>query len=289
VNGDGDDRAREKPVDVQLFRLRTFEEAWIEILQPASTSLRESRAGVELRAVLTAEAIRWLEMGQANGYFATNAYTELIRPGDVEEHNFFRDSPPPDQATFAGMLTAAQEDLTAPRIRFLELFVFADEHYWRSALDELHDLARDLARGGRLHVDPEAVERIAWTLHGAEPADAAVGDNRFLTDERIADSSFPAAWRIDLPERDPTGLLPAQRLARRLTELEEERRPIITMIEAILTRDEHVDLRPPRRRPRSLLRLLAKIRTLLRPTTRRTIPLEPQTRDPRRETLSGDL
>jgi hypothetical protein len=285
VNGNDQDQVSGKPVDIPLFRLRTFEETWIALLKPASTSLSGTRDS-RCHAVLAAEAGRWLEIAKANGYFASNVHTEAFRRGDVEERNVFRDTLPPDQATFAAMLKAAQEDLTPTRIMFLELFVFADERIWRSALGAVRDFARELARRGKLHVDPEAVESIAWSLHGAEPAGPAIEDYSDLEDGHVREWSSPAAWRMELPERDPTGLLPAKRLARHRIELEEARQPIIAAIEAILTRDEHVDLQPPRR---TLSRFLALIKTLLPSRSEPPKLEEPQVQESSGETLAGGL
>jgi hypothetical protein len=207
------------------------------LLSPARLT---STSAIEFQAVLGAEARRWLQMGQANGYFAGDIRWEIPEGEAVEQSGFFRDSPSPDTATFAAMLADAQEDLTRARIRFIELFVFADDGWWALSLKHVKDFAEALQHRGWLDVETVAVERIAWSLRGAEAAAEAVIAYTDPQSGQSRDCVSPAAWRIELPDPPRDGQFFSPRMVARLVELEETRAPIITTICSILTRVEQL-------------------------------------------------
>ena len=223
----------EPPVDPALFRLRTFEESWIPLLDLAAQdplTYTESQC----RGVVAVEIRRWWEMGRTIGYFPDDEPAEIPGGELIEEQMFFHDSRAPDPTTFASMLGDAREDLTPARLRFIELFLFADDRRWALSLGRLHQFAETLRQRPRLHLDPTEVDQLAWALHGAEPsADAGV----LYTDPddgEVRECVSPAAWRIALPTEHHTRLLSEQRFLQRGDTLELARAPIMAILESIL-------------------------------------------------------
>lgn len=220
-----------KPVDPALFRLRTFESDWSRLVKRPR---RATRLAMQVRSVLHAEALRWLEMGQTIGYFAAQEHLELLESDASQHEGFFRHTEPPDPATFGEMLADAREDLSGPRIGFLELFVFAEPALWALSLRRLVDFASTLEGRGWLDVEPTEVQRIGWSLQGAEAGAAAIVTYPDPTDHRERECVSPAAWRIELPDTPLLGLVHSTRAAERRAELEEARGAIITAITSIL-------------------------------------------------------
>jgi hypothetical protein len=206
------------------FRRMTFTVEWVEPLRAAAAPVRDlahdelittEQSGAALSTALLVEAEYWMRLGQAAGYFPTNVDVEAEhRPVWVRIH--LPEWPPMsasgmpetdlDALAFGRALDQARHDLTADRREHLRLTRFAPNEEWYERLEEVKQIARLFARNPAVALPDATVDRIAWSLDGAE--------------SQIADDpELPAHWRSAF-----AGL--SQRTRRRIDEVEEVRKSI---------------------------------------------------------------
>lgn len=128
-------------VDPALFRLRAFEEEWLEPLAARAT------ADTPLDTLLLLEAEAWLGMGQDVAYFAAQSLSLPLSRQDFSDSSasaclaeWIRSTGAPtdlDAARFGRALSDAREDLTSRRRELLHLLLFADNAEWDLAYHEL--------------------------------------------------------------------------------------------------------------------------------------------------------
>ena len=146
-------------VDPARFRLRTFEADWVQPLLDG----RES----DLRALLLAEARRWIELGQALGYFGIDlVLIELPEPDWLKPAFEFPNEPDLSPDAFGQLLAEAQEDLTRARWEFLELAFFASEAMWRERLGQISMASVRFETSPASRFPVELVDEIRWGLEG---------------------------------------------------------------------------------------------------------------------------
>lgn len=169
-----------------LFRLRVFEEQWLEPLRLATTK------GSLLDYILAAEAEEWIRIGVAVGYFpAWDQHERGIEAPDASSAVIIKwmraCEPWPElgTVTFAQALEAAREDLTRDRRSLLRLVIFAPEDEWDEAIRNLTSFRMALQTRGSGCLD--ALATASWALEGdlnesADPLD-------------LFQSHLPAGWR----------------------------------------------------------------------------------------------
>jgi hypothetical protein len=151
-------------VDPALFRLRAFEVDWVARLPSAPHGLA---------ALLSAEADNWIVLGQRLGYFADNVDAQR-RAGSLSKDvqslldGALDDSLERDAGDFARQLSAAQEDLTPERLRFLRVTLFADRSEWNFFVREAGEVARLLIDEPTRSIPQDTIDEVAWVLEGRE-------------------------------------------------------------------------------------------------------------------------
>ncbi len=203
-------------VDRALFRLRTFEVEWVAPLTSNVTGFDDRLAAPRhdrfdrqasvalLNYVLLLEAQRWIAMGQDVGYFARAPVLETFEvplavpqvAWIVEEwHSDRAIADSVDIQEFGRVMFEAQGDLTPERREFLRLICFAGSAEWDERLEEVARLSRAFARQPDLVLPYAEVDRVEWSLEGAESSIATAGRH------------FPADWRStafsDVARRSP--------------------------------------------------------------------------------------
>lgn len=175
-------------VDPALFRLRVFEDEWIDpLIELAAT-------GSPLDAILLVEAERWLVLGRAVGYFADRPLRrELPDPGPPSSAEaitrWIRSRPAApsfDAVAFERALSEAREDLTPHRRELLRLVAFASDDAWHEAIDGLLDCAGGIHPKRTAALPPARCESVAWVLEGM----------RSEVDHQPLDLELPAGWRL---------------------------------------------------------------------------------------------
>ncbi len=180
----------EVSVNPPLFRLRAFEEEWLEPL------IESVDAETPLDEVLLVEAERWLALGKAVGYFAdrplwTQRAQRAEAPSVTPLADWIRSRPAPpglDAAGFDRALSHAREDLTTQRRELLCLVLFAPDDEWAQSIDELREFVRLVGRKQVPPPPPAMIDRVAWALEGA-----LSDDNEDLDP---LDVKLPAGWRL---------------------------------------------------------------------------------------------
>jgi tetratricopeptide (TPR) repeat protein len=170
-----------------LFRLRVFDEHWLEPLRSAATE------GSSLDYLLAVEAEQWIGIGVAVGYFAaiegrpaSGLEAPSAESAAIAEWICALEPPSDlDAATFSQALEVAREDLTSDRRSFLQLAVFASGDEWKEAIKDLSSFRASLQREGPASLT--ALADVSWALEG----DLSEGaDPRDLSQARL-----PAGWR----------------------------------------------------------------------------------------------
>lgn len=240
VRGNRSPEMSEPPVDPELFRLRAFETSW----QDALRSEAEIRAVSEdLLGVLTVETEHWRAIGREIGYFPDRQDWEPRQPDTYIQELYFpesRESQLPDHATFQSMLRVARGDLTPERLAFLDLFVFADEERWDSAVAALMDIGADGQSATQLPLSADQTESLAWSLDGAEPPSNVPGEYAVHKAEANDGGSIfvsPAAWRIELPLNGLRSPMPPERFSRRAAQLSLAREHLRSLAQAAILGD----------------------------------------------------
>lgn len=213
-------------VEPALFRLRVFEDQWLEPLRTTATHS-------PLDLVLLAEAERWISIGVSVGYFAADASR---RPKSVFEAptadsevitkwiDTLRPPPNLNAPTFSHALAIAREDLTPERRSFLRLAIFASESEWDEAIGSLSSFRASLEKEGPGSLDDLAA--VSWALEGDLDESADPKD--------VLQTQLPAGWR-----HGPMLALQrcSTRVARRIEAVVDERVAIIGALEEILDPD----------------------------------------------------
>lgn len=170
-----------------LFRLRIFEENWLEPLRSAAAE------GSSLDHILAIEAEQWIRIGTAVGYFAhvKDRSTSLLEAPSAESAAIVEWisalEPPPnlDAPAFSQALELAREDLTADQRSFLRLAVFAPENEWEEAVESLSSFRTSLQRKESASLDTLAA--VSWALDGDLTESGDLRDS--------IQAQLPAGWR----------------------------------------------------------------------------------------------
>jgi tetratricopeptide (TPR) repeat protein len=179
--------APEEKVEPALFRLRVFEEQW---LQP----LRSAAADDPLDLALLTEAERWISIGGSVGYFAAASGGQpmsAIEAPTTEAKMIVKwigELRPPqdlDAATFSQALAIAREDLTPERRSFLRLAIFASEDEWNEAVGSLSSFRSSLEMKEPGSLDDLAA--VSWALEGEL--------EECINPEDELQLRLPAGWR----------------------------------------------------------------------------------------------
>jgi hypothetical protein len=142
-----------------------------------------------LASVLASEAQRWISIGQQLEYFAPGEIPQPGRSAALAEGQFFETTGPlrddVDEGMFGRLLSHAREDLTPDRQVFLGLMFFETFSGFTERLSEVKQLAEALDARPWLSLPSRAVDRIGWSLEGAEL-------------NPVATRWSPSLWRTDV-------------------------------------------------------------------------------------------
>lgn len=200
-------------VNPALFRLRVFEDEWLE-----SLAGEIERAGSEeerwLPLVLLKEAERWYELGRRLGYFPSQASLRGFSPPSLSLpeallpllKSIQNSDSPTSALQLSHSLILAQEELTPERREYLYLLYFATDSVWEQRLAELQVASEDVSLS---LLQGEGLSQLSWwALFGAQS-------------ELDPETAGPAAWRA--------GAAPAQ-----LTERSAQRAEALNQVMAKL-------------------------------------------------------